>query len=257
MPAAVLANRVSKSFQLKHSHTVRGLLSDRSKRRDPSSIVQALDSVSFRMDEGEGVAIMGANGSGKTTLLQLVCGILRPDTGTMHVRGQVAGLLGVSAGLSSELTGRENIYLGAGILGMTKSETDRKFDSIVDFAEFERFLDTPVKYYSSGMNLRLGFSIALHTEPDVFLVDEVLAVGDGQFKRKCREELLRRREVGLTLLMVAHETGMLRKMCTRGIVLEHGSVILDGTMEEAIALVGEDDEDALASVRPEFDSDQE
>jgi ABC-2 type transport system ATP-binding protein len=250
---AVVVNNVSKTFQLRHHHTVRDMLLRRRPRRDSTKVVRAVDSVSFRVDAGEGVAVMGVNGSGKSTLLQLICGILRPDEGSVRIRGQVAGLIGASAGFHPELTGRENISLNAALLGMSRAQTESKFDQIVDFAGVERFLDTPVKYYSSGMFSRLGFAVAINTDPDVFLVDEVLAVGDSQFKRKCRQALLERRETGLTLIIVAHETALLRKICTRGIVLDHGATAFDGPIAEAAALIGDDeDDDAMPAPDADF-----
>jgi len=245
MTAAVIAKDVSKTFQLRHSFTFRQLMSNRRARNDPSTVVQALEDVSFRVDQGAGVALMGLNGSGKSTLLKLISGVMIPDSGTVHLRGRVAGLIDTGSAMHPELTCRENIYLQASILGMSRAEIASKFDAIVDFSGIsERFLDTQVRFLSSGMFSRLGFAIAIHTEPDVFLVDEVLAVGDGQFKKKCRKTLLALREdEGMTLIIVAHEIGLLRKLCTEAIVLESGRLTYRGELAGAELLIGDEADD--------------
>jgi ABC-2 type transport system ATP-binding protein len=250
MPPAVVLRDVSKTFQLKHGHTFRQAIANRKARRDPANTVQALDGVDLVVEEGSGLALMGLNGSGKSTLLKLISGVMRPDTGSVHVRGRVAGLIDVGAGMHPELSCTENIHLNAAILGMTRAETEERFDAIVEFAGIERFLDTPVRFLSSGMFSRLGFSIAIHTEPDVFLVDEVLAVGDSQFKRKCRRALVSRRQKdGLTLIIVAHETTLLRKLCNEAAVLADGRLVFRGPVEEAESLIGdEDDDDAVGDL---------
>ena len=247
-PAAVIVKDVSKSFQLKHSLTFRQALSNRRARKDPSTIVQALDDVSFHVDEGAGLALMGLNGAGKSTLLKLISGVMVPDTGTVHLRGQVAGLIDTGAGMHPELTCRENIHLNAGILGMSRAQVAEKFDAIVDFSGIpDKFLDTQVRFLSSGMFSRLGFSVAIHTEPDVFLVDEVLAVGDSQFKQQCRKTLAaRRKREGMTLIIVAHEIGLLRRLCTEAMVLENGRLTFRGELSGAEALINFDDEEAEA-----------
>jgi len=242
MSAALVVDSVSKSFRLKHTQTFKDLTGRSSRRKADVEMVHALRDVSLEVRQGEGVALMGLNGSGKSTLLKLMSGVMRPDDGTVLVRGRVAGLIEIGAGMSPELTGRENVYLNAAILGMTKAETEAKFDAIVDFAGIERFLETEVKFYSSGMFMRIAFSVAIHTEPDVFLVDEVLAVGDSQFKRKCRRALLARRRDGLTLIIVAHESSLLRKLCTRGVVLDEGALVYDGVLAGAEALINDDDD---------------
>lgn len=256
-PAAVIVKDVSKTFQLKHSLTFRQALSNRQARKDPSTVVQALDSVSFHLDEGAGLALMGLNGSGKSTLLKLISGVMRPDSGTVHLRGRVAGLIDAGAGMHPELTCRENIHLNAGLLGMTRVEVVERFDAIVDFSGIpEKFLDMQVRFLSSGMFSRLGFAVAIHTEPDVFLVDEVLAVGDSQFKKKCRKALLQRSESdGMTLIIVAHEFGLLRQLCSEAIVLESGRLVYRGDLDAARALIGDDEGEELALVGGHSDDD--
>jgi ABC-2 type transport system ATP-binding protein len=248
--AAVIVKDVSKSFRLRHGFTFRQALANRKAGRDPANSVQALQDVSFNVDQGAGVALMGLNGSGKSTLLKLISGVMIPDSGTVHLRGRVAGLIDTGAGMHPELSCRENIHLNAGILGMSRLEVESRFDAIVDFAGIpDKFLDTQVRFLSSGMFSRLGFSIAIHAEPDVFLVDEVLAVGDSQFKQKCRKALLaRRRKEGLTLIIVAHEVGLLRRLCTEAIMLEAGRLTYRGTLSGAEALLGDDDADDLSGL---------
>jgi ABC-2 type transport system ATP-binding protein len=160
--------------------------------------------------------------------------VLRPDSGSVRVRGRVAGLIEVGAGLHPDLTGRENVFLNGAILGMTEPEIRARFDSIVDFSEMEKFLDTEVKYYSSGMFLRLAFSVAVHTEPDVFLVDEILAVGDPPFRRKCIERVQQLSAEGRTLLVVSHDLPTVRQVCSRGVLLSSGRKVEDGSLQLAI-----------------------
>jgi len=196
----------------------------------------ALRGVSCRVEPGEVVGILGANGSGKSTLLKVLARITEPTRGRAEIRGRVGSLLEVGTGFHPELTGRENIYLNGAILGMRRSEIARKFDEIVAFAEIDRFLDTPVKRYSSGMYLRLAFAVAAHLEPEILLVDEVLAVGDARFQRKCLGKM---REVssrhGRTVLFVSHNLGAVQRLCGRCLLLEAGELAAEGPTEEVIA----------------------
>jgi ABC-type polysaccharide/polyol phosphate transport system ATPase subunit len=186
----------------------------------------ALKDVSFEIKQGDRVGIIGSNGAGKSTLLKILSRITEPTTGRISIKGQVASLLEVGTGFHPELTGRENIYLNGAILGMSKVEIQRKFDEIVDFAEVEKFLDTPVKHYSSGMYVRLAFAVAAHLEPEILVVDEVLAVGDVQFQKKCLGKM---REVskdqGRTVLFVSHNMDAIQRLCSQSIMLEHGKLI--------------------------------
>lgn len=196
----------------------------------------ALREVSLEIEQGEVVCIMGRNGAGKSTLLKLLSRITEPTTGSIAIDGRVASLLEVGAGFHLELTGRENIFLNGAILGMSRTEIKRKFDSIVAFAEVERFLDTPIKRYSSGMYVRLAFSIAAHMEPDILLVDEVLAVGDAAFQKKCLDKMREvARKSGRTVLFVSHDIRVIKELCTRGIWLDGGRLIEDGPVEEVAA----------------------
>lgn len=206
----------------------------------------ALNDVSFDVYTGEVVGIIGRNGAGKSTLLKVLSRITEPTGGRIILRGKVASLLEVGTGFHPELTGRENIYLNGAILGMSRREIKQKFDEIVGFAEVEKFLDTPVKRYSSGMYVRLAFSVAAHLDPEILVVDEVLAVGDAQFQNKC---LGRMREVasqGRTVLFVSHNMGVLRKLCSRGIVLRNGTCVFDGEVGAAISRALDDGTDQSA-----------
>jgi len=190
---------------------------------------KALDDVTFSVEQGEVLGIIGHNGAGKSTMLKLLANIAKPSSGSITVKGKVAPLIEVGAGLVGDLTGRENIYLNGAILGISKTEIARKFDDIVAFAELEEFIDTPIKRYSSGMSIRLGFAVATSVESDILIVDEVLAVGDLAFQRKCfdrTEDLIRRQ--GRTVLIVSHNIRQIERMCKRVMLLEHGKLVADG-----------------------------
>lgn len=250
---SIVVDRVSKDFTLRYHRTAKQMAVAMVKGRDISDTFSALDDVSFTVKQGESIGLMGLNGSGKSTLLKLINGVMKPDSGTVLTRGRIAGLIATGAGFHPQLTGRENVYLNAAILGMTEAETQRKFDSIVGFADIGRFLETPVGNYSSGMFARLGFAVAIHVDSDIFLADEVLAVGDRPFKRKCMEKMQEIRESGRTLVYVSHAAGSVRKMCDRVIVLEKGRVGFDGPVDEGIRYVKYDED----STKPEDQEDDE
>lgn len=195
----------------------------------------ALKDVSFEVQQGEVIGIIGRNGAGKSTLLKILSRITEPTEGEIRIRGRVASLLEVGTGFHPELTGRENIYLNGAILGMTKAEIKRKFDEIVAFAEIEKFLDTPVKRYSSGMYVRLAFAVAAHLEPEILVVDEVLAVGDAQFQKKCLGKMGEVSKEGRTVLFVSHNMAAVSALCQRGIELNQGSISFEGNVQEAIS----------------------
>jgi lipopolysaccharide transport system ATP-binding protein len=195
----------------------------------------ALKDVNFEICKGEIVGIIGRNGAGKSTLLKILSRITEPTEGRIEICGRVASLLEVGTGFHGELTGRENVYLNGAILGMTRSEIDRKFDDIVNFAEVGQFLETPVKHYSSGMGVRLAFAVAAHLEPDILLVDEVLAVGDVQFQNKCLGKMEDVAGLGRTVLLVSHNMSAIERLCSRSIVLESGKVNFTGNTVEAIS----------------------
>ena len=226
--SAVEVDAVTKRFLLRRTRSLKELAVHAVNGRPLGDTLLALDEVSLTIAQGESVGLLGLNGSGKSTLLKLVSGVLRPDAGSVRVRGRVAGLIEVGAGLHPDLTGRENVFLNGAILGMTESQIRARFDAIVDFSEMEKFLDTEVKYYSSGMFLRLAFAVAVHTEPDVFLVDEILAVGDPPFRRKCVERIKQLSSEGRTLVVVSHDLPVVRQVCTRGVLLTAGRKVEDG-----------------------------
>src|SRR6202163_144511 len=203
-------------------------------RRAPKEVLWALRDVSFRVQQGEVVGIIGRNGAGKSTLLKILAKITFPTSGRVRTRGRVAALLEVGTGFHEELTGRENIFLTASIMGMKKKEVDAKLDAIVAFSGVERFIDTPIKRYSSGMRLRLGFAVAAHLEPDVLIVDEVLAVGDAVFQKKCISAMQDLRGGGRTVLFVSHNMAAVENLCSRGIWIANGTIRLDGPTHEVI-----------------------
>jgi lipopolysaccharide transport system ATP-binding protein len=196
--------------------------------------IWAIRDISFQIKTGEVVGIIGRNGAGKSTLLKIMSGITDPTEGYADLYGRVGSLLEVGTGFHPELTGRENIFLYGAILGMRKAEIERKLDEIVAFAEIDKFLDTPVKHYSSGMYVRLAFSVAAHLEPEILLVDEVLAVGDMAFQRKCLGKMDDVAQEGRTVVFVSHNMGLLQQLCERGIYLQQGTVHTDGTIHEAV-----------------------
>lgn len=193
----------------------------------------ALRDVNFTVNKGEVVGIIGANGAGKSTILKVLSRITPPTEGEIKIRGRVGSLLEVGTGFHAELTGRENIFFNGAILGMKRSEIVERFDDIVAFSGVEKFLDTPVKHYSSGMYVRLAFSVAAHMNPDVLIVDEVLAVGDAEFQKKCLGKIDQiRSESGRTILFVSHNMDAIRAVCTRAVLLKGGRVVADGSVEE-------------------------
>ena len=208
----------------------------------------ALDDVSFSVEKGERVGIIGHNGAGKSTLLKLLSRVTAPTKGTISYNGRIASMLEVGTGFHPELTGRENIYLNGAILGMSKAEIAEKFDDIVAFAEMEKFVDTPVKRYSSGMYVKLAFAVAAHLDSDILVMDEVLAVGDMKFQQKCLGKMddVSKSE-GKTVLYVSHNMNTIRQLCTRCIVLDHGKVIFDGDTEEAIGVYMDQDSEMKLS----------
>jgi lipopolysaccharide transport system ATP-binding protein len=201
---------------------------------DEAKEIWALKDVNLEVREGDVVGIIGRNGSGKSTLLKILSKITAPTEGRALIKGRVASLLEVGTGFHKELTGRDNVYMNASILGMTQAEIDRRFDEIVDFSGVEKFIDTPVKRYSSGMMVRLAFAVAAHLEPEVLIIDEVLAVGDSAFQQKCLGRMSAVAREGRTILFVSHQATAVENLCTRGVVLENGTLKFDGTQTEAI-----------------------
>src|ERR1700744_5192058 len=213
-----------------------GELNDRSTKGE-SDIVWSLKDLDFEIEQGDAVGIIGRNGAGKSTLLKILSRITSPTTGTVKVKGRIASLLEVGTGFHPELTGRENIFLNGAILGMRKAEIKRKFDEIVDFSGVERYVDTPVKRYSSGMYVRLAFGVAAHLKSEILVVDEVLAVGDAEFQKKCLGKMSDvSKGEGRTVLFVSHNMAAVDQLCTKGIVLNNGTLIYNGSKSGAIDL---------------------
>jgi lipopolysaccharide transport system ATP-binding protein len=195
----------------------------------------ALQGVSFEVRPGEIVGIIGPNGAGKSTLLKIISRIIKPSSGEVNIFGRVGSLLEIGTGFHPDLSGRENVFLNGAILGMSRREMRRKFDDIVAFAEVERFIDTPVKYYSTGMYMRLAFAVAAHFEPEVLILDEVLSVGDAAFQRKCLEKMQRVSEQGRTIFFVSHDLMSVRQFCSRALLIDAGRLIADGDVSAVIA----------------------
>ncbi|MBA2464962.1 MAG: ABC transporter ATP-binding protein [Nocardioidaceae bacterium] len=243
MTESIVVENVTKSFTMRYHRTIKQMSIARVRGQEISDSFLAVNDVSFRVTQGESIGLMGLNGSGKSTLLKLINGVMRPDSGSVLTRGRIAGLIATGAGFHPQLTGRENVFLNAAILGMTERETKAKFDDIVEFADVGKFLEVPVGNYSSGMFARLGFAVAVHTDSDIFLVDEVLAVGDRPFKRKCIARMEEIRATGRTLFYVSHAPGSVRKMCERVLVMEKGRLAFDGPTDEGIKFLHYDDPD--------------
>ena len=233
---AITVDGVTETFRLYHERPS-GLKERLYRfRRMSYTDFNALENASFTVEHGESVAVIGHNGSGKSTLLKLLARILPPDEGVVTTNGRVASLLELGAGFHGDLTGRENIYLNGAILGLSRSDIDDRFDEIVDFAGIRPLLDTAVRTYSSGLYVRLGFAIAVTVDPDILLVDEVLAVGDAEFQDRSLERMRRFRDEGKTFVLVSHDLAAVREMCDRSIVLDRGRVVFDGPVSEGVEL---------------------
>jgi lipopolysaccharide transport system ATP-binding protein len=232
-------DHVSKRYQLGSFGTLRGVISTLlSKDSDADNwqrTLWALRDVTFQVKHGESLGVIGPNGAGKTTSLKLLSNITKPTTGRATAYGRVSSLIELGAGFHPELTGRENIFLNGAILGLNRREIAHKLDAIVAFSELERFIDTPVKRYSSGMYVRLGFAVAAHVEPDILLIDEVLAVGDTTFRQKCMAHMEELRRTGITILFVSHNMHMVRRLCDRTLLLWEGRLCYDGSPDEALS----------------------
>ncbi|MDQ0277083.1 ABC-2 type transport system ATP-binding protein [Arthrobacter silviterrae] len=237
MTTAIEVQGISKQFVLRHTRSLKEafIWLIKGRKGDLSEKFHALKDVDLMVEQGETVALLGFNGSGKSTLLKHISGVMIPDTGSVRTRGKVAGLIEVGAGFHHDLSGRDNVYLNGAILGMTEAQIDERFESIIEFAEIGQFIDTEVKFYSSGMYLRLAFSVAVHTNPEVFLVDEILAVGDEPFQKKCIAKIQELAAEGRTLVVVSHDLDLVARICERGVVLDHGEVTFDGGIHEAVA----------------------
>lgn len=238
MKAAISVHQLGKKYHIGHQthNTLRDQMAAwlRPRKRDEVEDFWAVKNVSFEIHGGEVVGIIGRNGAGKSTLLKILSQITEPTEGEVRIRGRVASLLEVGTGFHPELSGRENVFLNGAILGMTRREIRAKFDEIVAFSEVDRFIDTPVKHYSSGMYVRLAFAVAAHLEPEILIVDEVLAVGDGAFQRKCLGKMGDISKSGRTILFVSHNLTAVRSLCTKGLMLQGGKLVAEGSADDVV-----------------------
>jgi ABC-2 type transport system ATP-binding protein len=225
---------VSKRFQLAEGSSLREFVPMLFRGKGFSEPFFALRDVTFTIDRGQTVGLIGRNGSGKSTALKLIAGVMAPTSGEVYVVGRVSPLIELGAGFHPDLTGRENVHLNASILGMSSREIKEQFDSIVDFAELREFIDTPVKRYSSGMYVRLGFAVAVHSKPEVLLVDEVLSVGDAPFQEKCIEKMHAFQAQGITIVVVSHSPALIESFCEWVIWLDHGRLVMEGPAAEVV-----------------------
>jgi len=233
-PGRVEVRGVSRSFRILHDRNLTLKETVLRRRRVTSTTLWALRDIDLDVAPGEAVAIVGQNGSGKSTLLKLIAGIIPPDTGTIRVGGSVASMLELGAGFHPDFTGRENVYMNASIYGLSADDVDARIDEIIAFAELADFIDMPVRTYSSGMYMRLAFAIASHVNPDVLLLDEVLAVGDEAFQRKCMGRIFSFRRAGGTLVFVSHDAGAVERICDRAVVVSGGDIVANGPTVEAL-----------------------
>lgn len=235
-PVVASVEHVSKRFVIRKDSSIkeRIVTLGRAGRRHRQSF-WALDDVTLDIRAGETIGLIGHNGSGKSTLLKMIGGIIEPTSGTVRERGRLAALLELGAGFHPDLTGRENVFLNASVLGLSREETETQFDDIVAFANIGDFIDTQVKFYSSGMYVRLAFAVAVHTDPDILLVDEVLAVGDEAFQRKCMDRIRQFQHEGRTIILVSHSLDQVVDLCGRSVLLDHGKIVYDGNPTIAVA----------------------
>lgn len=238
-PEVVRLQSVAKTFVIRHDNTLKDRVLSTLRRRRQTRDFRALDGVSLSIKAGTTVGLLGANGSGKSTLLKVIGGILSPDSGEVQVRGRIAALLELGAGFHPDLSGRENVYLNAALLGLSRTETDERFDEIVDFSGIRDFIDNEVKFYSSGMYMRLAFAVAVHTDPDILLVDEVLAVGDEAFQRKCMDKIRAFQKEGRTIIIVSHAASQIAELCDTTFVMNNGVVAFAGDTREGLSTLRE------------------
>ena len=236
-PDVVRIEHVSKSFIVRKDNSLKDRIVGLFRYRQYRKVYTAVNDVSLTIQAGTTIGLLGANGSGKSTLLKLIGGILSPDSGVVSHRGRIAALLELGAGFHPDLSGRENVFLNAAVLGLTRAETEERYDDIVAFSGIGEFIDNEVKFYSSGMYMRLAFAVAVHTDPDILLVDEVLAVGDEAFQRKCMDRIRSFQKEGRTIILVSHASSQVSELCDRTIVLQDGSIVFEGEVREGLAAV--------------------
>src|SRR5215207_1289274 len=234
MTTVIRVSDVSKKFSLNANKSLKERLVNARTTSEHKSEFWALRNIDLEIASGTSLGLIGHNGSGKSTLLKVIGGILSPTEGMVERRGRLAALLELGAGFHGDLTGRENVYLNASILGLSRATTDKYFDAIVDFSGIEEFLDTQVKFYSSGMYVRLAFAVAVHVDPEILLIDEVLSVGDEPFQRKCLDRIRRFQREGRTIVFVSHGLDQVRQLCDRAVLLDHGRILVDSTPTQAV-----------------------
>lgn len=224
-------NSVTKKFSFQKQGTFKEFLPALIKGEETTRGFIALDEISFTIKKGECVGVIGPNGSGKSTILKLIAGVMSPTIGKIDVFGSISPLIELGAGMHPELTGRENIYLNGAILGLKRAGIDKNLRSIIDFSEIEAFIDQPVKHYSSGMYMRLAFAIAVHVDPEILIVDEILAVGDDAFQKKCFKKMNEFKKRGVTIIFVSHNLSQIKSFCDRVIYINHSKLVADGAVE--------------------------
>jgi ABC-type polysaccharide/polyol phosphate transport system ATPase subunit len=234
-PAVIRITGLTKRFIIRKEKNLKDRLVNLGRSNKHKDDFYALRDINLEILAGQTIGLVGHNGSGKSTLLKTVGGIIRPSMGTVERRGQIAALLELGAGFHPDLTGRENIYMNGSILGLSRKQVSEKFDDIVEFSGIHEFIETQVKFYSSGMYVRLAFAIAVNIDPDILLVDEVLAVGDEEFQHKCMNRIKQFQEDGCSIVLVSHSAEQIREMCDRVVVLNHGRIIFDGDTEGGLA----------------------
>ena len=234
MSFCVKVDNVSREYRKYYQRTFKEFLTDRH-AKNFNSVFWALKDVSFEVKEGSTLGLIGRNGSGKSTLLKIISGVLTPSTGQVIRPVSTAALLELGAGFQPDMTGRENIYLNASILGRSRKDTSLVIDEIIDFSGINDFIDTPVKFYSSGMYARLGFAIAIHTDPELLLVDEILAVGDAPFQKKCLDKIKEMQNEGRTIILVTHDSNTVQTFCDSAVLLDHGKLISQGNPVEVVS----------------------
>lgn len=233
----VLIKSLEKKFRIKYHWSLKDFLSKNFFQYKYTKHFSVLKKINLNIKQGDSIALLGLNGSGKSTLLKMISGVMKPDKGFVKVKGSIAGLIEIGAGFIPDLTGRENVYLNGAILGMDKEEINQKFNKIVNFSGVRKFIDTEIKFFSSGMYLRLAFAVAIHSDPDLFLIDEILAVGDMPFQNKCIHKIQNLVNEKKTLIIVSHDLNLISKFCTRSIVLQNGSIIYDGSVKNGISIM--------------------
>lgn len=232
---AVVFENVEKYYLLQYQKTLKEMIDAFFKRKKTLERVHALKNINLKIKKGDTLGIIGKNGAGKSTFLKLIAGVSQPTKGNVYVSGRVVPLIELGAGFHPELTGKENIYLNGVILGLTEKEIKEKIKAIIDFSQLEKFIDTPVKFYSSGMYMRLAFSVSVFVDPEILLVDEILAVGDEQFQKKCLKRMTEFKKRGTTIIFVSHNLEIIKTFCTRAIYLKEGEVIYDGEPKKTIS----------------------